>query len=60
MIKAYTIFKIASNFKDRSNSSKEKKGKHAFILFLIVLILSTYGEIHAYPYGVHPFVSNEC
>ena len=39
---------------------RKKKEKHAFILFLVVIILSTYGNLHAYPYGYHLFVSKEC
>ena len=34
--------------------------KKTCIFFLIVIILSTYGNLHAYPYGYHLFVSKEC
>ena len=54
-----TIFEIASNLKGRSKLSKKQR-KHAFILFLILIIVSTYGNLHAYPYGYHLFVSEEC
>ena len=53
------MFKIASHFKGRSKSNKRKRRKHAFIIFLIVLILSTYGDLYAYPYGYYLFVSKE-
>ena len=37
----------------------KKKRKHAFILFLIVTILFTYSNLHAYSYDYHLFASKE-
>ena len=58
MIKANSKYlKLQVILRVGPNQVKKTKIKHAFILFLIVIILSTYGNLHAYPYGYHLFVS---